>query len=155
MRVDRSETPRDSSFNIDARRDALLDASALQRARRKFLKFFPGGFRDDTYLAWERDYKWNAHQEWEANFGHGKLRRMLRQGQFVEIASSLSGSNRGAVCYSHLRRWHCAMQFEAAKGPRYLATGWQRSCTAPRRCNTASRTGAPLLRTCRESRRVY
>ena len=33
--------------------------------RRKFLKFFPGGFRDEKYIAWERDYKWNAHTKWE------------------------------------------------------------------------------------------
>src|SRR5947208_14438100 len=34
---------------------------AAQKARRKFLRAFPGGFRDETYLDWERDYKWNAH----------------------------------------------------------------------------------------------
>jgi len=29
--------------------------------RRKFLRFFPGGFRDPTYVSWEREYKWSAH----------------------------------------------------------------------------------------------
>lgn len=35
------------------------------RARKKFLKFFPGGFADETYIDWERDYKWAAHERWQ------------------------------------------------------------------------------------------
>src|SRR5215217_1780305 len=35
------------------------------RCRRKFLKHFPEGFQDLTYLAWERDVKWNAHKRWK------------------------------------------------------------------------------------------
>jgi len=35
------------------------------RARRKFLKYFPGGFADETYIDWERDYKWIAHERWD------------------------------------------------------------------------------------------
>ena len=38
-----------------------LAAPAL-RCRRKFLRFFPGGFDDETYVDWERDYKWQAHE---------------------------------------------------------------------------------------------
>jgi hypothetical protein len=43
---------------------ALLPASGLPgalRCRRKILRQFPGGFRDPTYLDWERDYKWETH----------------------------------------------------------------------------------------------
>ncbi len=40
--------------------------------RRRFLGQFPGGFSDETYLAWERDYKWRAHQRWRAEIG-GKV----------------------------------------------------------------------------------
>lgn len=29
--------------------------------RRKFLRVFPDGFYDETYLDWERDYKEEAH----------------------------------------------------------------------------------------------
>jgi hypothetical protein len=36
------------------------------RCRRKFLHYFPGGFRDPTYLEWERDYKVAAHRAWRA-----------------------------------------------------------------------------------------
>lgn len=32
--------------------------------RRTFLKFFPGGFADETYLESERNYKWEAYERW-------------------------------------------------------------------------------------------
>src|SRR5205085_2387758 len=31
--------------------------AAPERCRRKFLRFFPGGFRDEKYVDWERGYK--------------------------------------------------------------------------------------------------
>jgi hypothetical protein len=37
--------------------------------RRRFLRQFPDGFADETYLAWERDYKWRAHQRWREEIG--------------------------------------------------------------------------------------
>lgn len=69
--------------------DALpsLHAAAWQRARRKFLGTFPHGFRDETYLAWERDYKWSAHREWDEQLGRKPLRRLLQQRKYAQIAS--------------------------------------------------------------------
>ena len=34
------------------------------RCRRKFLRFFPDGFRDEKYIAWERGYKEAASERW-------------------------------------------------------------------------------------------
>jgi hypothetical protein len=45
---------------------AQRTTSAARRCRRKFLHYFPGGFRDETYVDWERSYKLAAHQRWEA-----------------------------------------------------------------------------------------
>jgi hypothetical protein len=59
---------------------------AAQKARRKFLRAFPGGFADETYLAWERDYKWNAHLRWQEALGESSFRRLLYGRQFAEIA---------------------------------------------------------------------
>jgi hypothetical protein len=63
-----------------------IPASAL-RCRRKFLRFFPGGFADETYVDWERGYKWQAHERWMAALGPSQFRDLLRQGRFAEIAS--------------------------------------------------------------------
>jgi hypothetical protein len=62
-------------------------SSGAERCRRKFLRFFPGGFRDETYLDWERDYKWEAHERWEEALGRAEFRRLLGAGEFGEIAS--------------------------------------------------------------------
>src|ERR671938_750290 len=57
------------------------------RCRRKFLRFFPGGFRDETYLAWERGYKWETHERWEEALGRDEFRRLLRAREFAEVAA--------------------------------------------------------------------
>src|SRR5579885_722851 len=58
------------------------------RCRRKFLRFFPGGFRDPKYFAWERDYKWHAHERWQAALERSKFRSLLRDRRFAEIAAA-------------------------------------------------------------------
>lgn len=60
--------------------------SGRERCRRKFLRFFPGGFEDETYLDWERDYKWEAHERWESTLGRAALRELLESGEFEEAA---------------------------------------------------------------------
>lgn len=62
-------------------------ATPQQRARRKFLRFFPGGFRDETYLDWERDYKWDTHQRWERSLGRAAFRGLLDEGRHDEAAA--------------------------------------------------------------------
>jgi hypothetical protein len=62
-------------------------SSGVERCRRKFLRFFPKGFRDETYLAWERDYKWETHQRWEEALNCDEFRRLLKQREYAEIAA--------------------------------------------------------------------
>lgn len=62
-------------------------SEGAERCRRKFLRFFPGGFRDETYLAWEREYKWETHERWEASLSREEFRRLLRARQFFEVAA--------------------------------------------------------------------
>jgi hypothetical protein len=61
-------------------------AQAL-RCRRKFLRFFPAGFRDETYIDWERGYKWTAHEQWNEVLGRNIFRDLLKQREFAEIAA--------------------------------------------------------------------
>jgi hypothetical protein len=64
----------------------LSRPAAAERCRRKFLRFFPGGYHDETYIDWERGYKWDAHERWAANLGRTALQQMLANGRHVEIA---------------------------------------------------------------------
>jgi hypothetical protein len=61
--------------------------AGAEACRRKFLRYFPGGFNDATYLDWERDYKWEAHERWEEALGRSEFRRRLRAGEFAETAA--------------------------------------------------------------------
>jgi hypothetical protein len=63
-----------------------LSPAAL-RCRRKFRRYFPGGFRDETYLEWEREYKWETHERWEEVLDRSEFRHLLRERQFLEIAA--------------------------------------------------------------------
>ena len=58
-----------------------------KRCRQKFLRFFPEGFYDETYLAWERDYKWEAHQAWNETLNRETHEQLLQEKEFAEIAT--------------------------------------------------------------------
>ncbi len=62
-----------------------LSRAAL-RCRRKFLRFFPGGFQDEIYVDWERGYKWKAHEQWAETLNRMEFRSLLNSGAFSEIA---------------------------------------------------------------------
>jgi hypothetical protein len=62
-------------------------AAGARRCRRKFLRFFPAGFRDQTYLDWERGYKWEAHERWNVALDRAGWRALLRRGAHAEIAA--------------------------------------------------------------------
>ena len=64
-----------------------LSPARVASARRKFLRAFPGGFQDETYLDWERAYKWRAHLEWHERLDVRTFKHLLRGRQYTEIAS--------------------------------------------------------------------
>jgi hypothetical protein len=47
---------------------------------------FPGGFRDEDYVALERDYKWQAHLRWREGLSENQFATKLRAKQFSDIA---------------------------------------------------------------------
>jgi len=63
------------------------DLVRANRCRRKFLQFFPGGFNDETYLEWERDYKWQTHERWQLALGKREFQSLLRKNEYRDIAS--------------------------------------------------------------------
>ncbi|HEX8087947.1 MAG TPA: hypothetical protein VF762_03795 [Blastocatellia bacterium] len=80
--------------DLDAQRERASRSTRRERAsssalrcRRKFLRFFPRGFRDETYFAWERGYKWEAHERWNQVLDRPALRSLLREEEFGEVAA--------------------------------------------------------------------
>lgn len=62
-------------------------ATGAQRCRRKFLRIFPGGFRDKDYVALERAYKWAAHERWQAELAQPQFAALLAAGDYAGIAA--------------------------------------------------------------------
>src|SRR5690349_11541095 len=56
------------------------------RCKKKFFHYFPKAFKDPTYTAWERDYKWNAHLEWEKELNETQFKKLLANKDYLEIA---------------------------------------------------------------------
>jgi hypothetical protein len=67
-----------------------LRGAALQAARRRFREIFPGGFRDTTYRAWERDYKVAAHRRWREVLGQAEWRRLLEVRAYDDVARRIA-----------------------------------------------------------------
>ena len=59
-----------------------------KRCRSKFLGNFPGGFADDDYCELERNYKWRAHERWNAELGPTTFRRLIKNGEYKKIATT-------------------------------------------------------------------
>ena len=66
--------------------EETLSAQA-RKCRRKFLRYFPKGFRDPKYAAWERDYKWEAHEGWDRLLGREEMEALIARGEFSEVAA--------------------------------------------------------------------
>jgi hypothetical protein len=93
--------------------------------RRKFLRFFPKGFRDETYLAWERDYKWETHQRWEEVLHQAEFRRLLAKREYPEIAARavrVEQRSRHSMIFS-FEKMALRDAIKSAAGVRAFATG--------------------------------
>jgi hypothetical protein len=101
------------------------DNAGAERSRRKFLRFFPKGFRDETYLAWERDYKWDTHQNWEEALNQNQFRRLLKNGEHAEIAARAVRTeqrSRHSMIFS-FEKMALRDAVKSAAGARAFATG--------------------------------
>jgi hypothetical protein len=67
-----------------------LSGPAVRAAKRRFREIFPRGFSDPTYLAWERDYKWNAHEAWQSVLDRTTWSRLLAAGRHREIGALIA-----------------------------------------------------------------
>jgi hypothetical protein len=56
------------------------------RCRKKFLYYFKKGFADPTYIAWERQYKLDAHFQFQQELNRAEYQRLLQAKNYQEIA---------------------------------------------------------------------
>ena len=55
------------------------------QCRKKFLRAFPKGFKDPKFLAWEREYKWEAHEQWTQLLGQTEYHRLILAKEYEEV----------------------------------------------------------------------
>lgn len=67
-----------------------LRQAGLRAAKRRFKEIFPRGFRDETYLDWERGYKWDAHRAWTDVLAPAEWKRLLAEGAHAEVAQRIA-----------------------------------------------------------------
>ena len=94
-----------------------------RKCRRKFLRYFPKGFADPTYIDWERGYKWNAHLRWQDELGEAKFRALLRGARYSEIAATaVKIESRTNLLFS-FEKMALRDAVKSAEGARLFATG--------------------------------
>jgi hypothetical protein len=95
------------------------------RCRRKFLRFFPEGFRDEDYVETEREYKWETHLRWREVLGATEFGALLQAGRHHEIAARVVRVEQRSL-YSMLFSFEKMALRDAVKsnhGARRLAEG--------------------------------
>ena len=80
MRVETRERRRSEATKI-------RPSSGASRCRRRFLRFFPEGFRDAAYIETEREYKWESHLRWRDALGVEEFSALLEAERHDEIAA--------------------------------------------------------------------
>ena len=60
--------------------------TARKRCIRKFLHYFKKGFEDEKYIAWERQYKLDAHLQFQQKLNRKSFKALLTARQFEEIS---------------------------------------------------------------------
>jgi hypothetical protein len=112
-----------AGFALDDPRRAW--EARLAPAKRRFRQIFPDGFRDQTYLEWERDYKWAAHLAWQRELDRATWSRLLARGGYDEIAHRIASTyGRSKLNMLALYEWMALREALADKtGARLLARG--------------------------------
>jgi hypothetical protein len=68
----------------------LLKKDPVQKARimcrKKFLYYFKKGFKDPTYIAWERQYKLDAHFQFQEDLNLESFKQLLKVKKYEEIS---------------------------------------------------------------------
>lgn len=64
-----------------------LNARALAKHKKRFLRFFPDAFKDPLYIDWERTYKWEAHKLFDNLLNKTEFERLLRKREYFDIAT--------------------------------------------------------------------
>ena len=127
-----------------------ISANALA-CRRKFLRFFPKGFDDDKYVAWERGYKWQAHERWEEQLNRTEFQSLLKNGEFGEIAARAVKIESPTNLLFSFEKMALRDAVKSEEGAKIFAEDSMIFCTARANRNVNSSVGARRSRNCQKA----
>jgi hypothetical protein len=64
-------------------------AKARKRCKRKFICYFPKGYQGQKYIAWEREYKLDAHIKFQKALNKVDYKKLLDQQAYEKIAAAI------------------------------------------------------------------
>lgn len=105
--------------------------SPAERCRRRFVRYFPDGFRDELYIAWEREYKAEAHARWKAVLSRARLEALLAARRYTYVAAAaLNVEARTNLLFS-FEKMALRDALRSPDGARAFATGVHRWLHGP------------------------
>ncbi len=91
--------------------------------RKKFLFYFKKGFDTQKYYDWERGYKWEAHVLWMEMLNKKEYKRLLDEGEFIEIASRAAGIESKTNLLFSFEKMALRDAIKSEEGAKILAEG--------------------------------
>ncbi|MFA6237909.1 MAG: hypothetical protein WC635_11315 [Bacteriovorax sp.] len=64
------------------REEKIFKNQCVQR----FLSTFPRGFADKKYNKDQREFKWNAHEQWQEALNQGEFKRLMTNKEYLDVA---------------------------------------------------------------------
>src|SRR5213075_2141786 len=72
---------------VKIKKDAVQ--KARDRCKKKFIHYFKKGYRDQQYMEWERQYKFDASAEFQNELNRNTYLKLLNNSAYEKIASSV------------------------------------------------------------------
>lgn len=130
-------------------------AAGPARCRRKFLEYFPKGFRDPDYLELERNYKVATHRRWQEELGESQFVELLDARRFEEIAARavrVEQRSQHSMIFSFEKMALRDAVVRSSEGAELFANGlydWLHGPGANRRASSAGSTSSRRSRAAR------
>jgi hypothetical protein len=96
---------------------------ARKRCIKKFLYYFKKGYKDPTYIDWERQYKLDAHEQFQKELSRSAYEKLLKAKSYEQIAlTAVKIESRTNLLFS-FEKMALRDAIKPAEGARAFATG--------------------------------
>ena len=98
-------------------------AAARKRCLKKFLRYFPNGFTDKKYIAWERQYKVDAHHRFHEKLNQASFKKLIAARSFTIISQAAIQTEARTNLLFSFEKMAVRDAVKSAEGAEQFATG--------------------------------